>query len=261
MSSPPSSDPRSEQVGPFQFAVLAVSVLALGAIALDSLVTLPREISRLLLWVDHVACAAFFADFVIRFRAAESKLAYLKWGWIDLLASVPNIPALRFGRLVWVFRILRLLRGVQSLRRLLTLVFVNRRRGGAVSVGMIVFVLIVLSSAGMLWFERGEASNIRTAGDAVWWSITTVTTVGYGDHYPLTPEGRMIAGALMVAGVGLFGAFSGLVASLFLGPRGDSGVLLDEIRALRAEVEHLRASSSPGNGPRKNEAGGPPPSG
>ncbi|MBM3854857.1 MAG: two pore domain potassium channel family protein [Verrucomicrobia bacterium] len=102
-------------------------------------------------------------------------------------------------------------------------------------------MLIVTSSVAMLWFERGEGANIRTAGDAVWWSVATVTTVGYGDRYPVTTDGRLVAGTLMIAGVGLFGALSGLVASLFLGNREDEKALAAEIRAMRTELERLRA--------------------
>ncbi len=253
MSFSSSEGSASEQIGAFQFAILVLSALALGAIAADSLFTLPGEISRLLQWIDLVACGAFFVDFVIRFRAAESKLAFMKWGWIDLLASVPNIQALRIGRLVWVLRVLRLLRGVRSLHRLLALLFVNSRRGGVASVGIIMFLLVVLSSAGILAVERGDGANIRTAEDAVWWSVTTVTTVGYGDRYPVTPAGRMIAGVLMFAGVGLFGALSGLVASLFLGQRAEQDEMLAEIKALRAELGQMRAGAAPRQRTEKSE--------
>ena len=235
-----SSGPESEQVGPFQFSILVLSVLSLGAIAADSFLTLPPEISRLMQWLDLVACGVFLVDFVIRFQAAESKWVFMKWGWVDMLASIPNIEALRVGRFVRVLRVLRLLRGVRSLHRLLSLLFVNRRGGGAASVGLIMFLLIFFSSLGVLWFERVDGANIRTAGDAVWWSVTTVTTVGYGDRYPVTPAGRMIAAALMVAGVGLFGAMSGIVASLFLGQSKEQDDMLGEVKALRAEIAQLR---------------------
>lgn len=240
MSSPLPAASGTEHVGPFQFGILILSALALGAIAADSFLALPPEISRLLQWIDLVACGAFFLDFVVRFRAADSKLAFMKWGWIDLLASIPNVEALRFGRLVRVLRLLRLLRGIRSLQRLLALLFVHRRGGGVASVGLIMFLLIVLSSVGVLLVERGEGANIRTAGDAVWWSVTTVTTVGYGDRYPVTAAGRAIAGVLMIAGVGLFGALSGIVASLFLGPRAEQDAMLGEMKAIRAELERLR---------------------
>lgn len=114
---------------------------------------------------------------------------------------------------------LRLLRAVRSLRLIFEILFRSRVQSGMASVFMITFLMLSLSSVGILVVENEEQSNIRTAEDAAWWSLTTITTVGYGDRYPVTLPGRLIAGALMVTGVGLFGTLSGVVASFFLGDR------------------------------------------
>jgi voltage-gated potassium channel len=79
-------------------------------------------------------------------------------------------------------------------------------------------LLVVFASVAILQFEQVQGANITTAQDAVWWAVVTLTTVGYGDRYPITGEGRAVATLLMVAGVGLFGTFSGYVASWFLVP-------------------------------------------
>ncbi len=96
--------------------------------------------------------------------------------------------------------------------------------------------------------EGEPHSNIRTAEDAIWWSITTITTVGYGDKYPVTTEGRLIAALLMGAGVGLFGVLSGLLASWFM--EGDKAAeqrveAIGDIKALAEEVRQLRAQLRP----------------
>jgi voltage-gated potassium channel len=232
----------AEHVGPFQLGILVLSVVALGAIAVDAFVTLPPEISKILQGVDLVACMVFLLDFIVRFRRAESKLGFMKWGWIDLLASIPNIDVLRLGRFTRVLRVLRVLRGIRSMQRLVAVMFVRRTRGGIASVAVVMFLLVVTSSIGILICERSEQANIKTAGDAVWWSVTTVTTVGYGDRYPVTPEGRFIAICLMISGVGLFGALSGIVASLFLGKSADENAFTEEVRLLREELERQRRS-------------------
>jgi voltage-gated potassium channel len=232
----------TESVGPFQFVILVLSVLTLGAIAADTFLPLPHEVSRILQGIDLIACGVFFIDFVVRFRAAESKLAFMKWGWIDLVASIPNINVLRIGRFVRVLRVLRLLRGIRSLRRLFAVLFVSRTRGGVASVIMTAFMLVTFASIAILLCETDPGSNIKTAGDAVWWSMTTVTTVGYGDRYPVTTAGRVIAMGLMIGGMGLFGTLSGIIASVFLGggkEEADSAVLA-ELQAMRAELERLR---------------------
>jgi voltage-gated potassium channel len=83
---------------------------------------------------------------------------------------------------------------------------------------LLCLLLVVFSSIAMLEFEVPAGGNIETPEDAVWWAISTMTTVGYGDAYPTTSEGRLIAVLLMAAGVGVFGTLSGLAASWFLSP-------------------------------------------
>lgn len=244
MSSPGLSGPTAEGVGPFQFVILVLSVLTLGAIAADTFFTLPHEVSRILQGIDLLACGFFFVDFAIRFRAAESKLQFMKWGWIDLVASIPNVEVLRVGRFVRILRILRLLRGIRSIHRLLSILFVSRTRGGVTSVVMTAFLLVTFSSIAILFCETDSTSNIKTAGDAVWWSMTTVTTVGYGDRYPVTAAGRIVAAVLMIGGMGLFGTLSGIIASVFLGGgKEEEEAVLSELRGLRAEVERLRSET------------------
>jgi len=241
--------PQFNELNPFQFVILVLSLFVLAAIGIELVVDLPPEMSRVLGWIDNGVCAVFFIDFVIRFRAAESKLAFMKWGWIDLLASIPAIESLRWARIFRVVRILRLLRAVRSLRALLEILFRNRTGDGVASVSMITFLVLALCSSGILLAERSPESSIVTAEDAVWWSITTITTVGYGDLYPVTLPGRLIAAALMFTGVGLFGTLSGVIAGFFLGgrkreeeaPAAASADVTTRLEALRAEVAALRA--------------------
>jgi voltage-gated potassium channel len=101
-------------------------------------------------------------------------------------------------------------------------------------------------------------ATITNFGDALWWAVTTITTVGYGDRYPVTTEGRLIAGALMVAGIALVGVITASLASWFVQRIGEMAsaeeqtqatvdALLDEVRALRREVEKLRQNRDLGS--------------
>ena len=255
MTSPSTNSRSDERVGPFQLALLVLSVLTLIAIAADTFFRIDPEISRILQGVDLIACGVFFVDFLVRFRRAESKLEFMRMGWIDLLACIPNIDALRVGRFVRILRILRLLRGIRSLQRLLGMIFANKTRGGITSVAMTMFLLVVFSSIAILLCEKEDEANIKSAGDAVWWSITTVTTVGYGDRYPVTFEGRALAMTLMLAGVGLFGAMSGIIASLFLGQPDEDNAVMEELKVLKEELVGIRAATAH---PFANLAASPP---
>jgi voltage-gated potassium channel len=108
------------------------------------------------------------------------------------------------------------LRAFRSTRVLLNHVF-KRKAQGAFTTALIVAILMLLfSSIAILQVETAPNSNITSAEDALWWAFVTITTVGYGDKFPVTTEGRVIAGFLMTTGVGLFGIFTAYVASLFV---------------------------------------------
>jgi voltage-gated potassium channel len=125
----------------------------------------------------------------------------------------------------------------------LTAVFQDKLRGGVISVIFSALLLICFSSASILVFERQPDSNIKNAEDALWWSITTITTVGYGDRYPVTTEGRVVGVILMVAGVSMVGCLSGMAASFFLGTHEEKTSDLKEVLArldqLQAKLDEL----------------------
>jgi voltage-gated potassium channel len=196
--------------------VLILSVYVLVALAVSTFFKLPEQINRLLTLLDDSICVFFLLEFCIRLYQAENKLAYLKWGWIDLISSIPAFPFLRAGRLFRLIRLLRVLRAFRSAKNLSQYMFRSKAYGAFTTVSVIAVVMVLFSSIAMLQVEHDPNSNIKTAEDAIWWAWVTVTTVGYGDKYPVTTEGRIIASALMAVGVALLGTFTGLMASWFL---------------------------------------------
>ncbi len=162
-------------------------------------------------------CAFFFLDFVRNFLRAPNRLRYLyTCGWLDLIASIPAVDAFRLGRMARIVRILRVVRVLKA-SRLLALALTSHRRESAVWAAVLVSIVVVFgASIAVLEFERGAGGNINSAEDALWWAMTTITTVGYGDRFPVTTEGRLVAVGLMIVGVGLFGTLSGAAASWFI---------------------------------------------
>lgn len=211
-----STGSQNSKLKMFDLVILVLSVYVLVALIVDTFFKLSPELSKLLSFIDNIVCAVFLLDFFYRLIKAESKLKFLKWGWIDFISSIPMIDFLRWGRAFRVMRLFRLLRAFRSTKYLVSYVFRNRQQGAFTSVAIIAVLMVIFSSIAMLQVETDPNSNIKTAEDAIWWAFVTVTTVGYGDKYPVTTEGRVIAAFLMITGVGLFGTFTGFVASWFV---------------------------------------------
>lgn len=207
---------KKDSLGFFNILILLLSFYVLLTLLVDTLFTLPPETSKLLHFIDNIVCVVFLYDFIIRFRKAENKLAFMKWGWIDLIASIPTFDFMRAGRLLRVIRLIRLIRAFRSTRHIVQHVFQNKIQGTFTSVAIIAVLMLLFSSIAILQFETDPNSNIKTAEDAIWWSYVTITTVGYGDKYPVTTEGRIIATLLITVGVGLFGTFTAFVSSWFV---------------------------------------------
>ena len=188
-------------------------------------------VTNLAIWV------VFAADFGVRLALAERRGRFVVRHWLDVL--VLALPMLRP---------LRVLRAVVALNLL-------ARRGHAFARGRVVAavaaaitVIGLIAALAILDAERGNPeANIRNYGDAVWWAIATATTVGYGDRYPTTTEGRYVAIGLMVLGIALLGVVTAALASWFVERMAETeqaeqrveaqvAALTAEVRALRAEL-------------------------
>jgi voltage-gated potassium channel len=237
----PATEATAVRQAPYLLFILLVSALALVILAADTLVDVQSETRRVLHYADTLLCILFFGDFLVCFKKAPHKGKYmLTWGWLDLLSSIPAIDVLRWGRASRLVRILRVLRGVRSARILMRFILEKRTQSAGLAALLASIVVIAVASIAVLRLESsaGDGANIRTAEDALWWSIVTITTVGYGDRYPVTTEGRLVAAALMAVGVGLIGAWAGIAASWFLSPSDERQE--DDLESLRREIQELR---------------------
>jgi voltage-gated potassium channel len=237
MTEPSRSRPVS---GPYLLFALILSIYAVGALAATTFFPLSTETKAILEYADTAVCVLFFLDFLVTFWRSPNRLRYmLTWGWLDLLSSIP-VFALRWGQAARAIRMLRVLRGIRATKVLSEFILYRRAQSGFLAALLVSLLLVVFAASAVLQFETAEGANIRTPEDAVWWAIVTVTTVGYGDRYPVTWEGRVVAALLMTAGVGLFGTFSGFVASWFLDSPARHSAELEAIRSLQEEMAALR---------------------
>ena len=187
----------------------------------------------------------FFLEFVVKFALAPVKRRYVRKHWLDVLVVL--LPFLRFLRLA---RILRTTRALPTLRLLIfggrgsesTLALLKRRRLGQLA---IVSLMVILLGATVGFLLEGEASGsqIRTFGDALWWSATLVTTVG-SELYPTTIGGRILGFLLMLYAVGIFSYFIASIASVLVGldaQRAPEPEVKDGVGLSQREVDALRS--------------------
>src|SRR5207253_3152666 len=123
----------------------------------------------------------FLYDFCARFYKAENKLEFMKWGWIDLISSIPTFDFMRYGRFLRLFRLLRVLRAFRSTKMLAKYIFRKKTQGAFTTAALIAIMMLLFSSIAILNFENVPEANIKTAEDALWWAFVTLTTTGYGD--------------------------------------------------------------------------------
>lgn len=204
----------------YEIFIILVSVLSVVNLLLSWIPGLDTDAVRVLEVINFFLTVIFLSDFLFRILTAESKTHYFfrNWGWADLLAS---IPALRILRLFRIFKAYRLLHKYGARN-----IFAKLKKHRAESVLFIVIfcVMVVIESGAFLVLIAERSSpdaNIHTASEAMWWVYVTITTVGYGDHYPVTNTGRMVGIMVMTMGVGLFGTLAGFIANKLLTPDSD----------------------------------------
>ena len=242
---PEPADLRDLKDPGYEIFILLVSLLSVANLLVSWIPGLDSDAINVLVVINFFLTIIFLADFLYRLFTAESKSHYFvrNWGWADLLAS---IPALRILRLFRIFKAYRLLNQYGARN-----IFGQLKKHRAESVLFIVVfcVMVVIESGAflVLMAERGAPdANITSASDAMWWVYVTITTVGYGDHYPVTNQGRLVGIMVMTMGVGLFGTLAGFIANKLLapeevtGPGGKEGTTGAGLAAIQDALEEQR---------------------
>jgi voltage-gated potassium channel len=202
-------------------AALAVVYVALGFIA-DELPAGERpEVGA----AELALTGILVLEFGSRILAARSRLAYLKGHWIDVVALAPPIRGARVLRLL---RLLRLVRAFAGIYRAGVHLHSLARHKAFAWLLVAWLGVMALCSAWLYIAEHGVNRAIDNPFDALWWGVVTLTTVGYGDVTPVTTEGRLAAMALMLLGIGLFGALTATITSY---------LMTSDLRRVEAKVE------------------------
>ena len=217
---PPRDLPLQSGLKPgYDVFIIVVTVLSIiNWVFLLIPANLGNDTRSLLIFMEPIFIVILLLDFALRLRLAKgARWRYMNHGggWFDLIGSLP------YGRILRLFRLIRVLQAFHHYgwKDTVSWFIVNRAQGTLFLV--MAFLLVVLEGGGLLvlYFEAGApGSNIETGGEALWWGVVTITTVGYGDFYPVTPGGQVVATIMIFSGVALIAIFTAWVASSFLTP-------------------------------------------
>jgi voltage-gated potassium channel len=203
---------------------LMIQVLIVVSIVAFSIETIPGLSPTVIDLLDklEIACVAVFTiEYLLRILVADRKLRFVFsfYGVIDLLAILPfylqlsfDLRSLRILRLLRLFRVLKLVRYSRAIRRF-HLAFLMVREELTLFLA-VACVLVFLSAVGIYHFEHEAQPKIfSSVPQSLWWSIVTLTTVGYGDAFPITTMGRVFTFFVLLVGLGVIAVPSGLFAS------------------------------------------------
>ncbi len=219
---------RTELKSPgYEIFIGALSVLSIANLVL-ALIIQDKSLETVLTVMNGLFSAIFLGDFIFRFWTAPARGAYFfrHFGWADLLASLP-FPQLKILRIFRLIRVYRLMREMGPGVIWHTLI---RDRAGSALLVLLLMGILVLQFGSLLILsleQHAPGANITSASDALWYTIVTISTVGYGDQYPVTDAGRLWGSVIIIVGVGIFGTFTGYLANLFLSPRKEDKAISD----------------------------------
>jgi voltage-gated potassium channel len=225
---------RHEIAWELGMGLLAILYVAVG-FALDA--AEPGVVSSILL-IETILTIVFVLEFATRLGASRDRIGYLRGHWIDVVALLPVARGFRLARLLRVLRLTRFFAGAYR-----AVIRAEHMRGSEGIARVIVAwsAVTVISCIALYAVESGANPEIEDPFDALWWGVSTLSTVGYGDVIPVTPEGRLVAGALMLLGIGLFGAITAIATN---------SLVYSEARLAEARLAEGRlAEGRPAGGP------------
>ena len=191
------------------------------AFSIETLPNLNPTVKKYLSWFELFTVIVFTIEYLLRIFVAERKMAFVTsfFGIIDLLAILPfylsfgvDLRSIRAFRMVRLFRILKLLRYSSAIQRFHRAFLIAREE--LILFLFVTFIMLYLAAVGIYYFENeAQPEGFASVFHSLWWAVATLTTVGYGDVYPVTIGGRIFTFVILLIGLGVVSVPAGLVAS------------------------------------------------
>ena len=215
----------------FSFIIQTLIVVSLITFSIDTLPDISDQTKYILLWLDVVIVSIFTVEYIVRIAIAEHKLKFIFsfFGLIDLMAILPfyiasglDLRAVRAFRLLRLVRIFKLFRYNQAVRRFHRALIIAKEE--LILFGFVALILLYLAAVGIYYFEhQAQPAQFKSVFHCLWWAIITLTTVGYGDMYPITVGGKIFTFFILLLGLGIIAIPTGLVASALSQARSEGG--------------------------------------
>lgn len=238
---------KFERATELPLLLLALAMLPLLGVPL--LVGLDETTDRAFFTIDWIIWGVFALELSVRTYLSERRLPYLARHWFDvLIVALPFLRPLRIVRSARAIRLLRVARLAPFAARITTNVRAVLSHAGLQYVLAFGTVSVFASAGAVYLVEKSNGGTIDDYGTALWWAVTTMTTVGYGDAVPVSPAGRGIAVFLMLVGISFFSWVTASIAAFLVefGGKESRSVtiadLMDKLEALEQEIRLLRES-------------------
>ena len=205
----------------FDYAIQVLILLSVASFTIETLPDLTAETINYLETFELVCILIFSLEYLIRLYIAKNKLKFITsfYGIIDILAILPfyltlgfDLRSARVLRFLRLFRLIKLIRYNKAIRRFQTAFMMIKQE--LVMFSMVSLILFYLSAVGIYYFENSvQPESFSSVFSSLWWSVVTLTTVGYGDIVPITVGGRIFTFIILMIGLGIIAIPSGMISS------------------------------------------------
>jgi voltage-gated potassium channel len=205
----------------FDFFVQGLILLPIIMVSIETLPNIDAGTRELLQTTEAVIVTLFTLEYLVRIYVADSKTGYVFsfYGLIDLIAIIPfyissgiDLRSLRIFRMLRLFRLMKIFRYSKAIRRFSRAFSIAKEE--IVLFGVVTIMLLYLSAVGIYYCENeAQPDAFKSIFHSLWWAVATLTTVGYGDVYPITIGGRIFTFFILMIGLGIVAVPAGLLAS------------------------------------------------
>jgi voltage-gated potassium channel len=205
----------------FDLCIQFLIVVSLITFSIETLPDLSQPLRDVLRYTEIVTVLIFTAEYLLRLYVADGKLSsiFSFFGLVDLLAILPfyvstgvDLRSIRAIRLFRLFRVLKVVRYSRAIRRFHRALLIAKEE--IVLFALVAALVLFLSAVGIYYFENETQPKVfSSVFHSLWWSVCTLTTVGYGDVYPVTVGGKIFTFFVLATGLGIISVPAGLVAS------------------------------------------------